>query len=144
MLKFHIIIIKFSIFTDKNSQSDTFFPKLKNTIIKIDIKSFSVQYTCFWKEMLLIQQHFFLSVWSPLKLTVWCGVHANGIIGPYFFRNEEGAAVAVNGVRYRHMLNTFLLPKNAEVKYRYFMVPTGQCYAPLSHRNQQFIYRTIW
>ena len=43
MLKFHIIIIKFSIFTDKNSQSDTFFPKLKSTIVKIDIKGFSVQ-----------------------------------------------------------------------------------------------------
>ena len=42
MLKFHIIIINFSIFTNKNSQSDTFFPKLKNTIIKIDIKSFAV------------------------------------------------------------------------------------------------------
>ena len=42
MLKFHIIIIKFSIFTDKNSESDTFFLKLKNIIVKIDIKSFSV------------------------------------------------------------------------------------------------------
>ena len=42
MLKFHIIIINFSIFTNKNCQSDTFFPKLKNTIVKIDIKSFSV------------------------------------------------------------------------------------------------------
>ena len=39
MLKFHIIIIKFGIFNDKNSESDTFFPKLKNTIVKIDIKS---------------------------------------------------------------------------------------------------------
>ena len=42
MLKFHIIIIKLSIFTNKDSQSDTFFPKLKNTIEKIDIKSFFV------------------------------------------------------------------------------------------------------
>ena len=42
MLKFHIIIINFSIFTDKNSESDTFFPKLKNTIVRINIKSFSV------------------------------------------------------------------------------------------------------
>ena len=42
MLKFHIIIIKFSIWTNNNSQSDTFFPKLKNTILKIDIKSFFV------------------------------------------------------------------------------------------------------
>ena len=43
ILKFHIIIIKFSNFTDKNSQSDTFFPRLKNTIVKINIKSFSVR-----------------------------------------------------------------------------------------------------
>ena len=46
-----MIIIKFSIFTNKNSQSDTFFPKLKNTIVKIDIKSFSVskRQQNFWK-----------------------------------------------------------------------------------------------
>ena len=50
MLKFHIIIIKFSIFTNKNSQCDTFFPKLKNTIVKIDIKSFSV-----WLKELIFQ-----------------------------------------------------------------------------------------
>ena len=36
------MIIKFGIFTNKNSQNDTYFPKLKNTIVKIDIKSFSV------------------------------------------------------------------------------------------------------
>ena len=42
MLKFHIIIIKFSIFTNKNTQSYMFFPKLKNTVVKIGIKSFSV------------------------------------------------------------------------------------------------------
>ena len=30
------------VFTNKNSQSDTFFPKFKNTIVKIDIKSFSL------------------------------------------------------------------------------------------------------
>ena len=42
MLKFHIIIIKFSIFTNKNAQSDKFFPKLKKTIVKINIKSFFV------------------------------------------------------------------------------------------------------
>ena len=47
----------------------------------------------------------------PLKSTVWYGVHANGIIGPYFFRNEEGAADTVDGVQYPHTLNTFLFPK---------------------------------
>ena len=43
MLKFHIIIIKFSIFTKKNSQSDRVFPKLKNTIVKNDVKSKKVK-----------------------------------------------------------------------------------------------------
>ena len=33
----------------------------------------------------------------PKKLTVWCGLHAGGIIGPYFFKNEAGANVTVNG-----------------------------------------------
>ena len=54
MLKFHITIIKFSIFTNKNSQSDTFFPKLKNTIVKIHIKSFSV-YAGFFRILRLKQ-----------------------------------------------------------------------------------------
>ena len=51
----------------------------------------------------------------PLKLTVWCGVHANGIIGPYFFRNKEAAVVTVNGVRYLHTLHTFLFPEMQEL-----------------------------
>ncbi|GFW42180.1 uncharacterized protein TNCV_1206361 [Trichonephila clavipes] len=26
----------------------------------------------------------------PEKLTVWCALWAGGIIGPYFFKNDEG------------------------------------------------------
>ena len=37
---FYIIIIKFSIFTDKKTQSDTFFPESKNTIAKNWYKKF--------------------------------------------------------------------------------------------------------
>ena len=44
----------------------------------------------------------------PEKCTVWCGLHADGIIGPYFFKNEAGACVTVNGDRYRTMINDFL------------------------------------
>ena len=36
---------------------------------------------------------------------------AGGIIGPYFFENETGAAVSLNGLRYRTMINEFLLPE---------------------------------
>lgn len=47
---------------------------------------------------------------SP-KVTVWCGVGDVGIVGPYFFEDENGATVTVNGERYRNMLQTFLQPQ---------------------------------
>ena len=36
----------------------------------------------------------------PQRVTVWCGFGAGGIIGLYFFENETGVAVSVNGLRY--------------------------------------------
>ncbi|GFX47016.1 transposable element Tc3 transposase [Trichonephila clavipes] len=33
------------------------------------------------------------------KLTVWCALWAGGIIGPYFFKNDEGHNVTVQGDR---------------------------------------------
>jgi len=35
----------------------------------------------------------------------------DGIIGPYFFEDKNGATVTVNTERYIHMLNTFLHPQ---------------------------------
>ncbi|GFX61660.1 hypothetical protein TNCV_2591031 [Trichonephila clavipes] len=35
----------------------------------------------------------------PEKLTVWFALWAGGIIGPYFFKNDEGHNVTVNGDR---------------------------------------------
>ncbi|GFS98564.1 transposable element Tc3 transposase [Trichonephila clavipes] len=43
----------------------------------------------------------------PEKLTVWCALWAGGIIGPYFFKNDEGHNVTVNGDRYRAMITNF-------------------------------------
>lgn len=43
----------------------------------------------------------------PQKCTIWCALWAGGIIGPYFFEDEGGNAVTVNGVRYREMLSGF-------------------------------------
>ncbi|GFS90168.1 hypothetical protein TNCV_508281 [Trichonephila clavipes] len=37
----------------------------------------------------------------PETLTVWCALWAGGIIGPYYFKNDEGHNVTVNGDRYR-------------------------------------------
>ncbi|GFX55900.1 DUF4817 domain-containing protein [Trichonephila clavipes] len=47
----------------------------------------------------------------PEKLTVWCSLWAGGIIGPYFFKNDEGHNVTVNGDRYRAMITNFFIPE---------------------------------
>ncbi|GFW29371.1 uncharacterized protein TNCV_743131 [Trichonephila clavipes] len=47
----------------------------------------------------------------PEKLTVWCALWAGGIIGPYFFRNDEGHNVTVNGDRYRAMITNCFIPE---------------------------------
>lgn len=47
----------------------------------------------------------------PEKTTVWCGLWAGGIIGPYFFKTAAGQNVSVNGIRYRAMLTDYLLPE---------------------------------
>jgi len=51
---------------------------------------------------------------ADASTTVWYDFWSCGIIGPFFFENEQGAAVTVNGERYRAMLNEFLLPKFEE------------------------------
>ena len=50
----------------------------------------------------------------PQRVTVWCGFWFGGIIRPFFFENEQGATVTVNGDRYRAMLDEFLFPKIEE------------------------------
>ncbi|GFW40940.1 uncharacterized protein TNCV_4369881 [Trichonephila clavipes] len=58
----------------------------------------------------------------PEKLTVWCALWAGGIIGPYFFKNDEGHNVTVNGDRYRAMITNFFIPKlnNHDVQELWF------------------------
>ena len=47
----------------------------------------------------------------PQRVTVWCDFGTGGIVGPYFFLYEARAAVSVNGLRYRTMINEFLWPE---------------------------------
>ena len=46
--------------------------------------------------------------------SVWCRFWFRVIIGPFFFENEQGEAVTVNGNLYRAMLNEVLLTKIEE------------------------------
>jgi len=45
------------------------------------------------------------------KLTVWCGIASFGVFGPYFFEDNEGAAVTVTSERYVAMLRNFCEPE---------------------------------
>ncbi|GFW35012.1 transposable element Tc3 transposase [Trichonephila clavipes] len=58
----------------------------------------------------------------PEKLTVWCALWAGGIIGPYFFKNDKGPNVTVNGDRYRAMITNFFMPElnNHDVQELWF------------------------
>lgn len=47
----------------------------------------------------------------PKRVTVWCALWSGGIIGPFFFENDEGNALTVTGVRYRDMINNFFVPE---------------------------------
>ncbi|GFU33175.1 uncharacterized protein TNCV_4156841 [Trichonephila clavipes] len=70
------------------------------------------------------------SVFFSEKLTVWCALWAGGIIGPYFFKNDEGHNVTVNGDRYRAMITNFFIPElnNHDVQELWFQQDGATCH----------------
>ncbi|GFT15763.1 uncharacterized protein TNCV_4943151 [Trichonephila clavipes] len=66
----------------------------------------------------------------PEKLTVWCALWAGGIIGPYFFKNDEGHNVTVNGDRYRAMITNFFIHElnNHDVQELWFQQDGATCH----------------
>ncbi|GFW00802.1 putative transposable element [Trichonephila clavipes] len=66
----------------------------------------------------------------PEKLTVWCALWAGGIIGPYFFKNDEGHNVTVNGDRYRVMITNFFISEwnNHDVQELWFQEDGATCH----------------
>ncbi|GFV97461.1 putative DD41D transposase [Trichonephila clavipes] len=66
----------------------------------------------------------------PEKLTVGCALWAGGIIGPYFFKNDEGHNVTVNGDRCRAMITNFFIPElsNHDVQELWFQQDSATCH----------------
>ncbi|GFW13121.1 uncharacterized protein TNCV_3330531 [Trichonephila clavipes] len=66
----------------------------------------------------------------PKKLTVWFALWAGRIIGPYFFKNDEGHNVTVNGDRYRAMITNFFIPElnNHDVQELWFQQDGATCH----------------
>jgi len=51
-------------------------------------------------------------IWNnSQRVTVWSGISAFRINGPYFFEDETGSAVTVTSNRCMHMVNEFLFPQ---------------------------------
>ncbi|GFV82007.1 putative DD41D transposase [Trichonephila clavipes] len=65
----------------------------------------------------------------PEKLTVWCALWAGGIIGPYFFKNDESHNVTINGDRYRAMIINLFIPElnNHDVQELWFQQDSATC-----------------
>ncbi|GFV02996.1 putative DD41D transposase [Trichonephila clavipes] len=66
----------------------------------------------------------------PEKPTVWCALWAGGIIGLYFFKNDEGHNVTVNNDRYRVMITNFFVPElnNHDVQELWFQQDGETCH----------------
>ncbi|GFU48455.1 uncharacterized protein TNCV_221541 [Trichonephila clavipes] len=80
----------------------------------------------------------------PEKLTVWCALWAGGIIGPYFFKNDEGHNVTVNGDRHRAMITNLFIPElnNNDVQELWFQQDGTTCRT--ARATIDFIERHVW
>ncbi|GFV93103.1 uncharacterized protein TNCV_2551941 [Trichonephila clavipes] len=84
----------------------------------------------------------------PEKLTVWCALWAGGIIGPYFFKNDEGHNVTVNGDWNRAMITNCFIPElnNHDVQELWFQQDDATCHtarAPIDLLKDTFSDRLI-
>ena len=68
-----------------------------------------------------------LHLGHPKRVIVWCGFWSRRIIEQFFFENEQGDLVTVNGDRYRAMLNEFLFTKIEEEATWQHWVSIGRC-----------------
>jgi transposase len=51
----------------------------------------------------------------PQKVTVWCGMTSERIIGPYFFQNQNGETATIIGASYRKCIEECLIPQIQDV-----------------------------
>ncbi|GFW85856.1 hypothetical protein TNCV_855051 [Trichonephila clavipes] len=80
----------------------------------------------------------------PKKLTVWCALWAGEIIGPCFFKNDDGHNVTVNGDRYRAMITNFFILELNNHDFPVAVVPTRRRNMSQSSCHNRFIERHVW
>ena len=69
----------------------------------------------------------------PEHITFWCVFRAGDFIGPYFFENQPGATISVNGLRYQTTINKILWPEleDMDVDDVYFHQDGATCHTLL-------------
>ncbi|GFX58535.1 hypothetical protein TNCV_417151 [Trichonephila clavipes] len=94
-----------------------------------DMQSPEIFLEAFLKLIKHDEAHFWVNGYVN-KLTIWCALWAGGIIGPYFFKNDEGHNVTVNGDRYRAMITNFFIPElnNHDVQELWFQQDGATCH----------------
>lgn len=88
-------------FSSKIIFSDEAHFTLNGTVNKQNCRIWATENPCEYQEQPL---------W-PEKCTVWCAMWSKGIIGPFFFEDDEEKAVTINSERYGRMLTDYLFPK---------------------------------
>ena len=84
-------------------------------------------------------QHLYIAQTThPKRFTVWCGFWSKGIIGPFFFENEQAEKATINGDRYRTKLNDFLLIKIEEEELATFCFNRTALRATQPKRHSMF------
>lgn len=79
----------------------------------------------------------------PEKVTVWCGLWAGGIVGPFFFEDAEEKAITVNGERYRGIITDFLWPQLDRIGADDLWFQQEGCNGSHSSSNDHLIAREI-
>ncbi|GFV63053.1 putative DD41D transposase [Trichonephila clavipes] len=111
-------------YSKKQNNSPT--PQIKRKIARcVSLVQWIAHWTCSAKVVVYVETPL-----HPEKLTVWCALSAGGIIGPYFFKNDEGHNVTVSGDRYRAMITNFFIPElnNHDVQELWFQQDVAICH----------------
>ena len=86
----------------------------------------------FWQKKIIFldEAHFHIGGYVNKPNSCICHYISRGIIGPFFFENEQEETVTVNGDRYWAMLNEFFLTKIEEknIGNIWFQQDSAPCY----------------
>lgn len=80
---------------------------------------------------------------NPNGINVWCGMSAQGIIGPYFIENNIGQGTTLNARKYLGILKNFLVPELKKKKTTNFWFQQDGASSHTTIDAMEFLKRTF-